>query len=138
MTQLINALMTQLTWQENELRTHLQAAENESLLLMKHLQEIETQLNQSRIAPLRINPEFEINRLNFITQQQEQNDALVIDLKNNQILETQLKNKLLQVKTEMKVLEQYLEREASAHKKQQSKAQEQALDEWVIQKRNPV
>jgi len=138
MNQSLNALMTKLAWQENELISHLQAAENESLLLMKQLQEIEEQLNKSCIAPQRINPEFEINRLNFITQQHEHNDSLLLDLKNNQILEIKLKDKILRVKTERKMIEKYLEREVITQKKLQNKVQEQALDEWVIQKRNPV
>ena len=136
MNQLLNALMTKLTWQENELTNHLQAAENESLLLITQMQEIEEQLNKSCVAPQRINPEFEINRLNFITQQHEQNDSLVLDLKNKQILEIKLKDKLLRVKTEIKMLQRYLKRELITQRKLQNKVQEQALDEWVIQKRN--
>ena len=66
MNQSLNALMTKLNWQHNELSMHLQAAENESLKVIKQLQELEQKLNQSGVAPLIINPEFEINRLNFI------------------------------------------------------------------------
>jgi hypothetical protein len=136
MNQSLNALMTKLNWQKNELELHLQAAESESLKLLEQLKEIEQTLNKSCSTPLIINPEFEINRLNYITQQHIQKEDLGLILKNHQALETKLKDKLQRTKTELKMLEKYLARESLKQIELQNKMQEQALDEWVIQKRD--
>lgn len=134
----LTALMTKLTWQYNELGAHLQAAERESFKVTQQLQELEQKLNQSCVAPIIINPDFEINRLNFITQQHEKKEELAMNLKTHQTLETTLKDKVQRVKTELKMLEKYLDRERRTQQEQQRKAQEHALDEWVIQKRELV
>ena len=138
MNQSLNALMTKLNWQQNELTLHVQAAESESLKVVQQLKDLEQKLNQSCVAPLIINPEFEINRLNYITQQHEKKEELEMILKSHQALETKLKDKLQRIKTELKMLEKYLEREKRKQQEQQNKMQEQALDEWVIQKRELV
>ncbi|WP_298626864.1 hypothetical protein [uncultured Legionella sp.] len=135
MNQSLSALMTRLTWQNNELATHLQAAEQESLIVMKEIKELEQNIEQYYISPLIINPELEINKLNFLTQQQDRKDELLIILKNHQELIAKLTGKLQRIKIELKMLEQYIEREQQTHKEQLLKIQEQALDEWVLQNR---
>lgn len=138
MSQTLTALMTRLNWQNNELSIHLQAAENESRIVMQQIQELEYTINQSCITSMSINPELEINKLNFLTQQQEKKDELVMILKNHQALEAKLKDKLLRIKTEIKMLEQYMEREQQASRQHQIKSQEDALEEWVLQNRKSV
>lgn len=138
MNQSLNALMTKLNWQKNELSIHLQAAESERLKVLQQLQELEHKLTQSCVAPIIINPEFEINRLNFIAQQHEKKEELMMILKHHQALEIKLKDKLQRVKTELKMLEKYLEREQHTQQVHQKKVQEQAMDEWVTQKREVV
>lgn len=138
MNQSLTALMTRLNWQNNELSVHLQAVENESQLVRKQIKDLEEKINQSCISSLIINPDLEINRLNFLTQQQEKKDELLMILKNHQALEQKLKDKLQRVKTELKMLEQYIEREQLLLKEQQIKAQEHMLEEWVLQKRESI
>lgn len=135
MNQSITALMTKLNWQRNELSTHLQSAENESEKIKLQLEDLEQKLNQSCVTPILINPEFEINRLNFIAQLNEQKEKLELLLKSNQALEIKLMDKLQRIKMELKMLERYLQREQHHQQEQQKKIQEHTLDEWVIQKR---
>ncbi|KTD51319.1 hypothetical protein [Legionella quateirensis] len=138
MSQTLTALMTRLTWQNNELSIHLQAAENESRIVMQQIQELEHLINQSCIASISINPDLEINKLNFLTQQQEKKEELLMILKNHQALEAKLKDKLLRIKTELKMLEHYMEREEQASRQQHIKSQENTLEEWVLQNRKSV
>lgn len=137
MNQSLTALHTKLNWQINELSLHLHATEKESVTVRHQIEELEQQINQTCISPLIINPELEINKLNFLTQQQEKKDELTMILKNHQAVETKLKDKLQRVNTELKMLERYIERERLDHQRQQKKIQENALDEWAIQKRKP-
>lgn len=137
MNQSLTALHTKLTWQINELSLHLHATEKESVTVKHQIEELEQQINQICISPLIINPELEINKLNFLTRQQEKKDELTMILKNHQAVETKLKDKLQRVNTELKILERYIERERLDHQRQQKKIQENALDEWAIQKRTP-
>ncbi|CEG57448.1 hypothetical protein [Legionella fallonii] len=137
MNQSLNALMTKLAWQRNELHTHLHAVDNESIKVKQQLEEIEQQVNQSSTrSSTEINPELEISRLNFITLLQQQKEELMGALKNHQALESKLKDKLQRVMTEIRMLEKYLDREQHSQRKQQEKVQEQHLEEWVIQRRN--
>lgn len=138
MNQSLSALMTRLTWQNNELTIHLQAAEQESLIVMQQIKELEQNLEHSSIPPRIINPELEINKLNFLTQQQEKKEELMMILRNHQAVITKLKDKLQRIKTELKMLEQYTEREQQTLNEQLLKTQEQALEEWVLQNRESI
>lgn len=138
MNQSLTALHTKLNWQISELSMHLQVAEKESVAVMQQIEALEQQINQTCISPLIINPELEINKLNFLTQQQERKDELVMILKNHRVVEAKLKEKLQRVNTELKMLERYMEREHLAQQEQQQKIQEKALDEWAIQKRDAL
>lgn len=131
----LKALMTKLTWQKNELSIQLKAIEEETSSLRQMLVEVEQTLSEASNSSLIINPEFEINRLNFITHHHEHKEQIEQSLKNQAHKELHVKDKIKRVSTELKVLEQYIEREAlKAHQVVQKKA-EQAMDEWVIQKR---
>ncbi|KGP63301.1 hypothetical protein EP47_09215 [Legionella norrlandica] len=140
MTQPILALMKKLNRQLNEFSFHLQSVENASLEVICQLQELEKELHPPSPSPLpmSINPEFEINRLNYITQKQRKKDELELDLKNHKMLEDKLKDKILRVKTELNMLEKYFEREQQVQKRQQQIVQDNALDEWVIQQKEPA
>jgi flagellar biosynthesis chaperone FliJ len=45
-----------------------------------------------------------------------------------------VQEKMQRIKTELKMLEKYLEREQTERQEQQKKAENNALDEWVIQR----
>lgn len=55
-------------------------------------------------------------------------------LKQHQDTEQNVEEKMQRIKTELKMLEKYLEREQAELKEQQKKAENNALDEWVIQR----
>lgn len=138
MNKSLKALMSKLNWQLNELNLHLHAAQSQVHALSAQIQTIEQQLNQARPKSLLINPELEMSRLNFVTQEANKKEELSAELKNHQDRENNLKERIQRVKTELKMLEKYLEREASSDHEQQKKAQDNALDEWVIQRRELV
>lgn len=138
MNQPLNALMSKLNWQLNELNLHLHESQTQSQSLTAQIQAIDGLINQARPKSLVINPELEMNRLNFMTQEANKKDELSAELKNHQDVESKLKEKIQRVKTELKMLEKYLEREESSHHEQQKKAHDNALDEWVIQKRESL
>lgn len=135
MNKSLNALMTKLNWQLNELNLHLHEAQNQIKQLTQQIQAIDEHIDKARMNSLVINPELEISRLNFVTQQQEQKDDLFTALKNHQEVEKKLNDKIQRLKIELKMLEKYMEREAASQKEQQEKTQANAMDEWVIQKR---
>ncbi|MFI4918186.1 MAG: hypothetical protein ACHP65_01370 [Legionellales bacterium] len=130
----LTALMTKLTWQKNELDLHLQAAQMQALQVQQELQKLEHESQQLCVAPLIINPEFEINRLNFTSQQQEKKNQLSMVLKDHSAVEQKLTDKLQRVHTELKMLEKYLHREEQVAKREQQKIQEHAMDEFGLRK----
>lgn len=133
MSQSLIALMTKLGWQNDELHAHLQNAEHDTQKLIRQITELDSQMNQSSSSSLTINPELEINRLNFITQQKEFKDNLLREYKDLQTLIDKLRDKIQRVKTELKMLEKYMEREKLAQKNQQQNIEETSLDEWGSQ-----
>lgn len=133
MNQSLSALMTRLNWQKNELTSHLEAAEQESILVSQQIKELEQKIEKACIVPAVINPELEINKLSFLAQQQNKKDELTMIWGNHQILITKLKEKLQRIKIEQKMLEQYRDREHQTNQEQLLKTQEQALEEWVLQ-----
>ncbi len=133
MNQSLSALMTRLNWQKNELTSHLEAAEQESILVSQQIKELEQEIEKACIVPAVINPELEINKLSFLAQQQNKKDELTMIWGNHQILITKLKEKLKRIKIEQKMLEQYRDREHQTNQEQLLKTQEQALEEWVLQ-----
>lgn len=135
MSQPLQAMLVKLSWQLNELNLHLHEVQKKIQTVEQQIGEIDQHMNQTGLKSLLINPEFEINRLNFITQQQEKKIEMVAVLKDHHEVEAKLNDKILRVKTELKMLEKYLDREALSQKEQQKKAQDNAMDEWVIQRR---
>jgi hypothetical protein len=134
MNKTLTALMTKLNWQQNDLNLHLKAAEHESHLLIQDIQALEASMHPSCPTSLRINPEVEMSKLNFLTQQHAKKEELSILLKEKQTIEMKLKDKLQRIKTELKMLEKYSEREQLSQKEQQLKTQQNTLDEWVLQR----
>lgn len=131
------ALMKKLAWQRDELHTHLYATNDELIKINQQLEEITREFSQSAMRnSVMIHPELEVTRLNFITQLHNQKDELAEQLRNKEKLATKLNDKLLCVKTELRMLEKHLEKEQANQRQQQEKAREQSLDEWVIQRRN--
>lgn len=139
MNHTLTALMTKLTWQNNDITLQLQTAQKQSLLSQNQIQSLEDQINQSSLTQCNanqlINPEIEMSRLHFITYQQDKKEQLNTTLKNQQTVEHQLEDKLQQLKIELKMLEKHLKKAEQIQGNQQTINQEQALDEWVLQRR---
>ncbi|MDP3269463.1 MAG: hypothetical protein Q8M40_10490 [Legionella sp.] len=129
------ALTILLDWQYNDLIGKLYTVQQESLTLQQQILKIETKLNQRTPINSIINPEFEISKFNFFTQQQAQKAELTLLLNEQKKLETTLSDQILQTKRELKLLAKHTEREQLNHKQHQRVTQEKALDEWVIQMR---
>lgn len=138
MNQSLNALLTKLNWQLNDLELNLNKTRQEIQRLADQINKIDKSINGSGFNSLIINPDLEINRLNFITQQHNQKEELISALNNYQGTESKLKEKIQRVKTELKMLENYLQRDQISKKEHLKKAHDNALDEWVIQKRESI
>lgn len=139
MNHTLNALMTKLNWQNNELTSQCQETQRQAAHYENQINDLSTQIDQSSITvatkPLFINPEIEMSRLHFITKQHEKIEQLTTSLNEQLALELQLKEKLQRNKTELKMLEKYLHREEEVHRLQQKKDEEQTMDEWALQNR---
>lgn len=135
MSSALNALTTQLTWQKNEVTFELTAAEQEEQALEQQLKEFNLKLAQSSSSSQFINPELEINRMNFVMQLQQQKAEILSLLKAQQELIAKLNEKLQRIKNELKMLERYLERKEELAQRNQRKSEEQSVEEWVLQKR---
>ncbi len=135
MNKQITALITKLNWQVNELYQHYQETQKQCQLLIEQISEFDKQITQcAQTDSLHINPEFEINRLNFITQLQEKKEILKTTLKNHQEIEKKLENRIQRSKIELKMLNKYIEREKNTQKEQQDKKHNHDMDEWAIQR----
>ncbi|AWN74605.1 hypothetical protein LEAN103870_14145 [Legionella anisa] len=117
MNKSLTTLMSKLNEQLNELNLNVHTVLRKKQEFEQQIQQIEERINQTTPGSLTINPTIEINRLNFITQQQEKKEALILDLKNYQDIENKLKEKIKRVKIELNMLMHYLEREETNQKK---------------------
>lgn len=133
MSKILKALMTQLNWQSNEFKTQLDLIATETQAIKTQIEKIKLNLNQSSWVSPHIHPELEINRLNFMTKEYEKKESLLLQLKEQSSLEDRVKEKLQEVKRQLKMLENYQQRAQLKKQRQQQQAQEKALDEWVIQ-----
>jgi flagellar biosynthesis chaperone FliJ len=131
--------MTKLNWQNNELTLQFQETQRQATHYENQINDLSTQIDQSSITiatkPCFINPEIEMSRLHFITKQHEKIDKLTTSLNEQLALEMQLKEKLQRNKTELNMLEKYLQRTELAERLHHKKMEEQTMDEWALQKR---
>ncbi|CAM3154312.1 Uncharacterised protein [Legionella steigerwaltii] len=111
MNESLSSLINKLNRQFHELDLHLQTVQHQKQELVQQIQQIEKQINQTVPNSLTMNPAVEINWLNFIMQQQEKKEATTLELKNYFALENKLKEKITRVKMELKMIENYLQRE---------------------------
>lgn len=98
----INALLTQLSWEENEVLSCISTAEQKQQSIQHRMHELERALHQSVSSSIIINPELEINRMNFMMQLHQQKDQLHIQLREQQEITIKLQQKMLRIKTELK------------------------------------
>lgn len=139
MNQALNALMTKLNWQNNELTSQFEETQRKASHYENQINALSTQIDQSSITSTTkqniINPEIEMSRLYFITTQQEKIAKLTSCFQEQLALEAQLKEKIQRNKTELTLLEKYLKREEQTQQLHLKKKEEQSMDEWALQKR---
>jgi len=136
MSSSLNALLTQLIGQKNEVTFKLTATEQEQQILIQQVDELNLKLtHSSSSSSIVINPELEINRMNFLMQLQQQKDEVQMKLKEQQELIAKLQQKAQRINTELKMLERYLTRQEQQALQEQRKTEEHAVEEWVLQKR---
>ncbi len=128
----LNALMTKLNWKKQELDLALKKVENDSITIIEQMKTIESNLNQSTPKSLMINPELEMNRLNFMMIEQEKIAQLTLALNELNDTKKRIKDSLIRINTERKMLEKYLENKKSDAVKQEQKHQEHRMDEWAL------
>lgn len=129
----LNALLTQLKWQKNELDQYIRDIEVEQVTLESELSVVVQKINQSYSKSAHINPELEVNKLQFVMQQQQYKDELQAQLKTQDTQKKSLDTQLQRIKTELKMLEKYLLKHQQQQQYKQQKAEEQHLEEWVLQ-----
>lgn len=117
MNQSLYALRTKLNEQLDELNLLLHQEQNQAKNITKQIKEMDDRINQLSPSALIINPDLEINRLNFVIQEQGKQEQLITDLKNHQNIERKLKEKIQRLNAELKMLKKYLQREESSDKK---------------------
>ena len=135
MTPQLQALTTQLNWQKNEVMNQLASIEKEHQALRHEITELEQQLEQNYSRGLVINPELEINRLHFLTHLQEKKLQLQSISNEQQEIISNLGQQIKKIKTELKRLELYLTCQKHEQRLEQRKEEEQAVEEWIIQRR---
>lgn len=132
----LQALMSQLTLQGNELNTSIQASQARCLQLEKEIDDFDNQSHHTNTtASLLINPEVEMSRLRFVLSLEEKKHHSQLALHEEQILLKRLEDKALRITIEIKALENYLDKQHQSQIKKNKKQQEQALDEWALTQR---
>lgn len=138
MNKTLKAMMIKLSWQRDELLTQLHFVNASRQKTIDTLNAVQLTLSESKLTLNKINPEVEINRLNFISSNYLQQDELRVRLNEYDAQKLRLDEQFARIKTELKLLEQYTERQAKYLKQEQVKKEEQAMDEWALQHKDSV
>lgn len=138
MNKTLKAMMIKLSWQRDELLTQLHFVNASRQKTIDTLNAVQLTISESKLTLNKINPEVEINRLNFISSNYLQQDELRVRLNEYDAQKLRLDEQFARIKTELKLLEQYTERQAKYLKQEQVKKEEQAMDEWALQHKDSV
>ncbi|ARG96959.1 hypothetical protein [Legionella micdadei] len=135
MNKTLLALMNKLSWQLNEVKQLSQAVDEEQRTIEKTLDDLHQQIHKAYATPAIINPEQEIARLNFIIQQQQKYDNLSIKNKELNTKLSQLYDRKVRLQIELKMLEKYQEKQRVISIKNDISLQQNANDEWILQRK---
>lgn len=135
MSSSLNALLTQLSWQKSEVLSQISIIDTECSRLIQYIDTLDKQLTTDIPRSKIINPELEISRLNFTLQLQEEKAQLAEQLKTQEEQKERLQQRIQRIKTELKMLDRYLKSKQQQACQEQSKSEEQSLEEWVLQNR---
>lgn len=134
MSRSLDALKKQLNWKIDDLILLLNAKEQEYVHLNNEIKKLNKKLTENYSNTKLINPDVEIIRLNYTLQIQEDVRKLSLSLNEAKEQEQHLQKKIQRLKTELKMIELYQAKKQQQLIKEETKAQEFALDEWVLQK----
>lgn len=132
MSTTLNALKTKLDWQKQELLEGIAQMEHEISSQQQKIKILEQQLDKKTASTGMINPEIEMNRLNFMMMTREtieHHQLRINDLTDHQ---NTLRSKLERTHIELKMLEKYLLRSMEEARLKEQKQQEHRLDEWAL------
>lgn len=136
MNPFFKALFTQLSWQKQEVVLQLTQAEHASQLLERTIEGLSQKLAHPSPYARTLIPELEINRQYFLVELQRQQATLHMQLKEQRKTTSQLQHQAQALKTELKMLERYVQRQQHIAQQEQRTVEEQRVEEWVLQKRN--
>lgn len=132
MSKALNALSSQLSWQLNDLNHHLLAIEQDLEALEQDYQTSQNKIIKASEIPLAILPEQEMARLHYMLHEQQQQDALNARKTALNSEYATLQAKQLRLKTELKRLQHYQERQENIMKQEIQLRQYQQADEWSL------
>ncbi|KTC68308.1 hypothetical protein Lbir_2910 [Legionella birminghamensis] len=125
----------------NKLKKQIEALNNEQLTVREKIKTLEmeavgikAELAKALEIPAHIIPEQEISRLNFVIARQQQYDDLQMRAMDYEKLLAIFQERHLRLKTELKTLEKYRERNALKEKKAAESIAEKEMDTWALLK----
>ncbi len=131
----MKALFTHLKWQQAELSHQLLTTEQQLENMAQKIDLIQQEIAKSSGVAIFIRPEIEMARVNFITQQQQQQDELTIHKTSLLSEHTQLELQQTRLNIELKMLEKHQEARLKKQHRQSLLTEQNSLDEWILQRR---
>ncbi|WP_028388032.1 hypothetical protein [Legionella fairfieldensis] len=138
MNKTLLALMKKIDWQLNNLYQHSHTIRAEQDELNKKVAEVKQKISDACATSAIINPEQEITRLNFMMQQQQIHENLIIKKKELDTHYMQLQEKQIRLTRELKMLEKYQEKKKNTAQKNIAIKEQKISDEWTLQQRGRV
>lgn len=136
MNRTLTALMIKLSEQLNNTQDQLDKIKEQIQSLQQELQITQEKVQAACTLSGSIQPEQEIARLNFIIQNQQQIDVLVLQKKTLEAHYLQNQERQVRLNSELKMLQHYQEKQQKSTEQKIALSQQQAIDEWVLQKRS--
>lgn len=134
MNKTLQALMTKIQWQRNELNQQIQTLEKQMGDLRQQWNHSRQRTEQACAQPARLVPEQEMARLNFMICQQQQQDELQVRQQGLQEQQALLSIKKHRLDTELRMLEKYQGKQQEQQRQQGLLAEQHRADEWTLQR----
>jgi hypothetical protein len=137
MNKTLTVLMNKLSWQVQEINEQLQTLNQQIINLEKKLSTIEVEIQKACVIPTVIYPEREIAGLNFIMRSRAQAESLREEKKILESQSLQLQTRQIRLKAEIKMLDNYREKQQKISTKKKLAKQQNDSDEWTLSRRKP-
>lgn len=138
MNKTLIALMNKLSWQLSDVSQFLHTINEEQATLKQAYAELQEQIEKACATPAIIQPEQEIARLNFIMHKQQEYEHLNLKMKELEAQQAQLKERKIRLHSELKMLERYQDKQQEKTLRNDILMQQNANDEWVLQRKEPA